>query len=103
MERDGDLIAQRVALTSVSEDACAPIRHALQPIGLALTTSPSRWVGEGEVWEQVGPPLLSTTGAGLDFHTPNDLAGRVTSPAALARVAESFANAVVALDTPMRA
>jgi hypothetical protein len=98
VEHRGTLIAQRVALTSIPDDRCGPIRDALTPIGLGLTSCPTRWVGEGEIWQHLGPPLLSTSGAGPDFHTPNDLADRVTSPAALARVTDAFANAVLALE-----
>jgi hypothetical protein len=98
VESNGSLIAQRVALTSVPSQRCAPIHDALVPIGLELNTAPTRWVGEGEIWQQLGPPLLSTSGAGVDFHTPNDHAERVTSPAALLRVADAFAAVALSLD-----
>jgi hypothetical protein len=97
VERAGNLIPTRVALTSIPEAECAPIRDALRPIGLALNSSPARWVGEGEIWQHLGPPLLSTSGAGPDFHTPNDHAHRVTSAAALRRVADAFATAARSL------
>lgn len=50
----------------------------------------SDWIGEATVWQALGVPLLSISGAGVDFHTPDDLPERATSPAALAATTDAI-------------
>ncbi len=101
VESDGSdgrqLIATRRAMTSLNQSAIEPIDGALASIGLKLTASSPHWVGEGEVLQHLYLPMLSISGAGMDFHTPNDRAGLVTSPTALARVCDALFEAGVAL------
>ncbi len=91
-----DLIATRLALTSLDDSAAEPVTDALVPIGLNLATGCERWIGEGESWSQAGVPLLSFSGAGVDFHTPEDTSERATTPDALSRAATAIGNAVQA-------
>ena len=42
-------------------------------------------------------PMLSFTGSGIAFHTPEDTTAQVTSAASLTLVADAVANAVDAL------
>ncbi len=90
-----DLATTRLALTS-SSDESGSVTRALAEIGLNLTTSCTSWVGEGQSWSQVGVPLLSFSGAGIHFHTPEDTPEAATTPSALARVADAFEQAVEA-------
>lgn len=92
-----ELVPTRFAMTSLDDAAAAPVVAALEPVGLGLGTATERWIGEGEAWSRLGVPLLSSTGAGIDFHTPEDQPERVTSPASLALVAAAFADATAAL------
>lgn len=92
-----DLVASRLAMTSLSEESAQPVTRALQPVGLALIPSTEQWIGEGEAWSRLGVPLLSTTGAGIDFHTPEDTPERATTPLSLAVVADAMTDATAAL------
>ena len=69
---------------------------ALDDAGIRLRCDSDTWLGEGEAWSLLGVPVLSTTGAGPDFHTPSDTPERVTSPGALATVADAVHRAVAA-------
>lgn len=91
------LIETRVAMTSVSDAQSHAMRDALAAIGLKLTASATTWIGEAEAWKDLAVPMLSLSGAGLHFHTPEDHAVDVTSPASLARVAQAFTDAALAL------
>jgi Iap family predicted aminopeptidase len=91
------LIATRRSMTSVNESESMTLREALSPIGLALASSPTTWIGEAQAWQHFGLPLVSITGAGNHFHTPEDRAFDVTSPAALGTVADAITNAARAL------
>ena len=44
-----------------------------------------RWMGEARVWSSFGVPAVSIAGVHPEFHTPDDLAARVTSEAELQR------------------
>ena len=88
------LIGTRVAMTNLDTNTAQPIAAALKAANLPLRCNVESWMGEGEAFEQLGVPMLSTTGAGIDFHTPSDTPDRVTSPAALATVADSTHDAV---------
>lgn len=90
---DRTLIPTRLAMTSLAADDATPLAAALEPAELALHADTTSWIGEGEAFHQVGVPLLSFTGAGVDFHTPEDTPERATSPAALDRVARAIGDA----------
>lgn len=91
------LIATRLAMTSLDQDHAAVLDEVLSPVGLAPAPGATSWIGEGQAWSRLGVPLLSTTGAGIDFHTPEDIAARATSPGSLARVAAAMGDATEAL------
>ena len=90
------LVDTRIAMTTLTEAAARPVASRLADAGLGLRCNTASWIGEGEAWSRLGVPLLSTTGAGVDFHTPSDTPERVTSPGALATVADAAHRAVVA-------
>lgn len=90
------LIDSRIGMTTLGEDAAAPVARALSGAGIGLRYNVDSWLGEGEAWSRLGVPVLSTTGAGPDFHTPADTPSRATSPDALATVAKAVARAAVA-------
>lgn len=102
-----ELISTRTAMTSLDADDAAPVSEAVREVELSLSASCDQWLGEGEAWAKVGLPLLSFTGAGIDFHTPEDTPARATSPEALGRVAEALGDAIDAFialgDNPPRA
>ncbi len=87
---DRQLIPTRVSMTSLDDEKSSPIADALRAIELNLTASSTTWIGEAEAWSELGLPMVSISGAGNEFHTPNDLAATVTSPNALRRVADAF-------------
>ncbi len=91
------LVPTRIAMTSISEADATDAATALATIGLDLTTGADSWIGEGEVFCHLDAPLLSFTGAGVDFHTPEDTPERATSPDALAAVAKAIGDAVEAI------
>lgn len=93
----GELVETRLAMTSLDERRTAPLAAALAPIGLEPQPATTGWIGEGEAWSRLGAPMMSTTGAGIDFHTPEDTPARATSPQALARVATAMGDATEAL------
>jgi hypothetical protein len=87
----------RHAMTSFDQTAAGPLADALAPANLPLRCRPDRWIGEGQLWQATGLPVLSISGAGVDFHTPEDVPARVTSPATMATVAGAVAAAAAAL------
>ena len=90
------LIDSRIAMTTLDESSGRPVGAALQTAGISLRCDSDSWLGEGEAWSLLGVPVLSTTGAGPDFHTPSDTPERATSPGALATVADAVHRAVAA-------
>lgn len=84
------LIPTRSAMCSESRDAMPGVFDAFAAIGLNTIPSSTTWMGEATAWSRWGVPLVSSTGAGVDFHTPSDLPGRVTSPEALTRVSSAY-------------
>jgi|DEB0MinimDraft_10_1074344.scaffolds.fasta_scaffold00333_5 hypothetical protein len=91
------LIRSRVAITDQTGTIAEQITTALEPAAFMVHTGTDRWMGESEVFCTLGRPMLSFTGNGIDFHTPEDRSPEVTSAHSLAIVAESVANAVDAL------
>ncbi len=91
------LATTRLALTNLGSDAASDITTAMGPAGLNLTCDADTFIGEGATFSAIDAPLLSTTGAGLDFHTPEDLPHRATTPEALTAVADAFTAAARAL------
>lgn len=87
------LIGTRTARTSLNDSAVGDMSAALLQAGFSLMTSTKQWLGEAEAFQHLYIPMLSFTGAGVDFHTPNDRAALVTSPASLARVCDAFEEA----------
>ncbi len=58
---------------------------------------PEQWLGEGAVWQRRPMPILSLSGAGPWFHTPEDLPEASTSPEALAVAADAVSRAAALL------
>ena len=90
------LIDSRIGMTNLSEAAARAVTAALGDAGIGLRYDVDSWLGEGEAWSRLGVPVLSTTGAGPDFHTPMDTPERATSPDALATVAAAMARGAAA-------
>lgn len=98
-----DLAPTRLAMTSLPDSRLTEtMADALAPARLSLSTATEHWLGEGRAFCLLGAPLLSFTGAGLDFHCPEDTPERATSPAALATVADAIATAALELDRAHR-
>lgn len=83
------LIPTRSAMCSTTPDAMPGVFDALADIELSVISSSSKWIGEGTAWSRWGVPLVSSTGAGVDFHTPSDVPERVTSAASLVKVSSA--------------
>jgi len=96
---DGDrqLIRSRVALTNLSGPVAETIAERLDPAGFIVRTATDRWMGESEVFCALERPMVSFTGNGIDFHTPEDTTARVTSAQSLTTVADAIAGTVHAL------
>ncbi len=90
------LIDSRIGMTNLPAAAAPSVAVALGDAGIGLRHDVDSWLGEGEAWSRLGIPVLSTTGAGPDFHTPSDTPERATSPDALATVATAMARAAAA-------
>ena len=90
------LIDSRIAMTTLGDSAAGEVAAALDEAGIKLRCDSDSWLGEGEAWSLLGVPVLSTTGAGPDFHTPSDTPERATSPGSLATVADAVHRAVAA-------
>lgn len=88
-----ELAQTRLALTSLSAGEVEPLATVLAEIGLTLAADSMSWRGEAQSFCRLGLPLLSFTGAGLDFHCIEDTPARATTPTALARVATTFEQA----------
>lgn len=88
------LAATRTAMTTLDGRRGAGLIDPLARARLELRVDADRWIGEGNAWGTLGVPLLSISGAGVDFHTPDDTAERVTSPASLALAADAVIAAV---------
>jgi hypothetical protein len=95
------LAATRVAFCAGSPEADR-VDAALAPGGWSFVPEPDSWLGEGEVWSEFDLPLLSVTGAGPWFHTPEDTPSNSTSPESLAVCAAALGEAVEAFDTAAR-
>lgn len=98
---DRELAGTRFALTSVP-DRSGELAEALAAARLNLRTEAESWVGEGQPFSQLSGPLLSMSGAGLDFHTPQDTPERATSPDALETALEAITAATLVLDNQQR-
>ncbi|MEO0492513.1 MAG: hypothetical protein AAF081_03765 [Actinomycetota bacterium] len=91
------LVPTRLAMTDATGEAADRIGAALEPAGFHYRPGTDGWLGESEVFCEMGISMLSFTGSGRTFHTPEDLAARVTSPASLELVAQAIGDAVEAL------
>ena len=87
------LIGSRIGMTNLPAASARSVADALDGAGIGVRYDVDSWLGEGEAWSRLAVPVLSTTGAGPDFHTPSDTPERATSPDALATVAGSMARA----------
>ena len=92
------LASTRRAMTNLPARVATDVAAALIPAHLTLACETDRWIGEAEVFHHLGTPLLSLSGAGLDFHTPADTPERATSPAAMTAAADAVHDAVLAFD-----
>lgn len=90
---DRELISTRTARTSLSSPQAATMSEILASVGLDLRSDSESWLGEAQSFCHLGIPLLSFTGAGRDFHCPEDTPERATTPDALECVATAFESA----------
>ena len=90
---DRPLISTRTARTSLPSPRAATMSEVLASVGLDLRPDSESWLGEAQSFCHLGIPLLSFTGAGRDFHCPEDTPARATTPRAMARVATAFERA----------
>ena len=97
------LAPTRVAFCGGST-AATVVGEALAPGAWSFVPEPEpdAWLGEGEVWSELDLPVLSVTGAGPWFHTPEDTPSNSTSPESLAVCAAALGEAVEAFDTAAR-
>lgn len=91
------LVPTRLAMTDRSGDAADAIGRALEPAAFHYRPDTDAWLGESEVFCTLDVPMISFTGSGADFHTPEDTPERATSPESLATVAAAIAAATEAL------
>lgn len=91
------LVSTRLAMTDASGDTAERIGAALAPATFMYRPETEGWLGESEVFCAMDIPMLSFTGSGRSFHTPEDIAADVTSPESLALVADAIGDAVEAL------
>ena len=91
------LVPTRLAMTDQSGADADAIARALEPASFQFRPDTSAWLGESEVFCALGVPMISFTGSGVDFHTPEDTPERATSPDSLATVAAAIADAAEAL------
>ena len=91
------LVPTRLAMTDQTGDVADALGRALEPASFAFRPDTDGWLGESEVFCDLGVPMISFTGSGLDFHTPEDTPDRATSPASLATVSAALGDAVEVL------
>lgn len=96
---DGDrrLIAQRIARTDAEGPTADTMGAALATANYRFIAGADDWSGESEVLCELGVPMLSVTGAGVEFHTPEDTTGQVTSPTSLALASRAIGDALDSL------
>lgn len=87
------LASTRVAMTTLDAERAEPVATALGAARLPLSSAARTWIGEANAWQHLDLPMLSISGAGIDFHTPSDTPERVTSPRALATASDAIAAA----------
>lgn len=87
------LVETRIARTDVGGAPAQAMGAALATANYRFVASASSWGGESEVLCDLGAPMLSVTGAGAAFHTPEDVTADVTSPASLATAGRAIADA----------
>ena len=91
------LVTTRIARTDVGGPTADAMGAALATAAYRFEASTASWGGESEVLCELGAPMLSVTGAGAAFHTPEDVTADVTSPASLALASAALGDAVQAL------
>lgn len=90
-------IFARIARTDARGAIADEMETALASVNYRFVRGADSWGGESEVLCDLGVPMLSVTGAGADFHTPEDIAVEVTSPVTMRRVGDAIAAAFAAL------
>ena len=90
------LVGTRIVRTDLDGDDASRIGDAVTQAGFAYLPATPDWSGESEVLCALDCPMLSMTGMGIDFHTPDDTPARATSAPSLAIVADAIADAVAA-------
>ncbi|MEM9465217.1 MAG: hypothetical protein AAGA90_07575 [Actinomycetota bacterium] len=91
------LVPTRLAMTDLAGAPADRVGAALAPASFVFRPDTTGWLGESEVLCDLGVPMISFTGSGIDFHTPEDTPSRATSPAALATVADAIGDAIEAV------
>lgn len=90
-------IRTRIARTDAEGATADEMEVALASVNYRFMGATDAWGGESEVLCDLGVPMLSVTGAGVDFHTPEDITADVTSPETLQRVSGAIAEAFATL------
>lgn len=91
------LVRTRIARTNVGGPTATAMGDALASANYRFVGETDSWSGESEVLRDLGVPMLSVTGAGADFHTPDDITAEVTSPASMRLAGDAIGKAFAAL------
>jgi len=90
-------ILTRIARTDTDDATAVEMATALTSVNYRFVGDAGSWGGESEVLCELDTPMLSLTGAGAEFHTPEDITADVTSPLTMQRVSAAIATAFAAL------
>ena len=90
-------IRTRIARTDAHGTTADAMEAVLATVNYRFMGATDSWGGESEVLCDLGVPMLSVTGAGADFHTPEDITADVTSPGTMQSVSDAIAEAFAAL------
>lgn len=96
------LVSRRIARTDASGATADTMRAALEQANFHVVDETDSWGGEAEVLCDLGVPMLSVTGAGAEFHTPEDRTAHVTSAGSLALTRDAIGDALAALVSSLR-
>jgi hypothetical protein len=86
-----------VLVDGVDERGADRLARTLEPAEFQLLRLDGEWPTEGQAWRALGVPVASIVGGFDRFHTADDVAHAVTSPALLDRVAGAVLDAARAL------
>jgi len=87
------LIDRRIARTGATGALADRMEAALATANYRFLSGVDEWSGESEVLCDLGVPMLSVTGAGIEFHTPEDVTAHVTSPRSLKLASDAIGTA----------